>query len=195
MLKDIQAEDLKIGMYVILPLAWHEHPFLKNHFLITSSKEIDQIRQTGLKALKIDLAKSKAMAEPPVSKESKFEETPKTNHVVVPDELRQVIHNKAIPPEEKARLIQRHSITMMSNLLANPTADTIKQAKQGITEVVDLILTDDDTPSNSLRLHRTIIILIPICQRRRVGHIPCQGIFQKFFGPQHARPGRWLLPP
>jgi HD-GYP domain-containing protein (c-di-GMP phosphodiesterase class II) len=152
MLKDIKAEDLKIGMYVILPLAWHEHPFLKNHFLITSSKEIDQIRQTGLKVLKIDLAKSKTMAEPPVSKEPKFEETPKTNHVIVPDDLRHVIHNKAIPPEEKARLIQRHSITMMSNLLANPTADTIKQAKQGITEVVDLILTDDDTTFQLLKI-------------------------------------------
>jgi len=145
MLKDVRVADLKIGMYVILPLAWHEHPFLKNHFLVTSPKEIDQIGQLGVRVVKIDTAKSRVSAKPPVSEEPKPPNPETTNSGVVPQELREVIRDKNLPPEEKARLVQRHSITMMSNLLENPTADTIRQAKQGISEVVDLILADAET--------------------------------------------------
>jgi HD-GYP domain-containing protein (c-di-GMP phosphodiesterase class II) len=152
MLKEIKAADLKIGMHVILPLAWHKHPFLKNHFLISSRKEIDQIRQLGVKSLKIDLSKSRVLADPPVPEEPKPEKTQETHQLIVPDELRAAIHNKNIPPAEKARLVQQHSITMMSNLLANPTTDTIRQAKQGITEVVDMILTDDETTFQLLKI-------------------------------------------
>jgi HD-GYP domain-containing protein (c-di-GMP phosphodiesterase class II) len=145
MLKDVRVADLKIGMYVILPVAWHEHPFLKNHFLVTSSKELSQIGQLGVKVVKIDTAKSRVVAELPVFEEPKSPNPEIMNDGVVPHELREVIHDKNLPPEEKARLVQRHSITMMSNLLENPTADTIRQTKQGISEVVDLILTDAET--------------------------------------------------
>ena len=41
--------DLQVGMYVMLPLSWHEHPFLTNHFLIESEKDIQKIRELGLK--------------------------------------------------------------------------------------------------------------------------------------------------
>ena len=150
MIKDIKVEDIKIGMYVILPLAWHEHPFLKNHFLVTSLKEISQIKQTGVKELKIDLAKSKVMdATPP--KEPPLPAA-QPSHVVVPNELHEAIHDKKLPPEQKAKLVQQHSITMMSNLLENPTTETIKEAKQGVSEVVDLILTDDETTFNLLKI-------------------------------------------
>ena len=36
MLKKIEISALGIGMYVVLPLAWYEHTFLKNHFKIVS---------------------------------------------------------------------------------------------------------------------------------------------------------------
>lgn len=150
MIKDIKVDDIKIGMYVILPLAWHEHPFLKNHFLVTSMKEIAQIRQTGVKDLKVDLSKSKAIAAPPKEPPPAPEVQP--SHVVVPNELREAIHDKTLPAEEKAKLVQQHSITMMSNLLENPTAETIKEAKQGVSEVVDLILTDDETTFQLLKI-------------------------------------------
>jgi HD-GYP domain-containing protein (c-di-GMP phosphodiesterase class II) len=47
-LKRIQADDLKIGMYVIMPTSWDAHPFLKNKFCLTSKTQIDKIRGAGL---------------------------------------------------------------------------------------------------------------------------------------------------
>lgn len=38
MQKTINTDNLKIGMYVILPLSWYQHPFVKNEFLIKSKK-------------------------------------------------------------------------------------------------------------------------------------------------------------
>jgi HD-GYP domain-containing protein (c-di-GMP phosphodiesterase class II) len=150
MIKDIKVDDIKIGMYVILPLAWHEHPFLKNHFLVTSLKEIAQIKQTGVRDLKVDLAKSKAMEAPPLKEPPPVEVKP--SHIVVPSELSEAIHDMKLPAEQKAKLVQQHSITMMSNLLENPTAETITEAKKGVSEVVDLILTDDETTFQLLKI-------------------------------------------
>ena len=48
-LKCVTSDELKTGMYVILPLAWHRHPFLKSHFLIESDAEIKKIRELGIK--------------------------------------------------------------------------------------------------------------------------------------------------
>jgi len=49
MQKKISPTELELGMYVILPVAWHEHDFLKNQFLIDSEKQIKKIRELGLK--------------------------------------------------------------------------------------------------------------------------------------------------
>lgn len=58
-LQPITPAELKIGMYVILPLAWHKHPFLKNHFLIQSEAEIHKIRDLGTNGIQIDLSQSR----------------------------------------------------------------------------------------------------------------------------------------
>ena len=196
----IAPADLKIGMYVILPVAWYKHPFLKNHFFIKSEKEIHKIKALGLKRIQIDLSKchpidafsagetpglsgsehqkpaqSVVMEElitvvhdrslPPENKSrlvrrhsipimKKLPESPtaqnisehqKTAQSVVMEDLITVVHDRSLPPENKSRLVRQHSITMMKILLESPTAQNIKEARRGISEVVDLILTDDDT--------------------------------------------------
>lgn len=143
----ITPAQLKIGMYVILPLAWHEHPFLKNHFLIESEKEIERIRELGVKGIRIDPLKSRCAEtphggepQPPSERERQVSE-----QKVLTDDLIATIHDESLPPEKKSRLIRQHSITMMKGLLENPTSQNIKEAQKGITEVVNLILIDDDT--------------------------------------------------
>jgi hypothetical protein len=34
--KKIDAGDLQVGMYVIMPTSWGGHPFMKNKFQLTS---------------------------------------------------------------------------------------------------------------------------------------------------------------
>jgi hypothetical protein len=58
-LQSVTPDELKIGMYVILPLSWHQHPFLKNYFLIQSAAEIHKIKELGTQGIQIDLSKSR----------------------------------------------------------------------------------------------------------------------------------------
>jgi hypothetical protein len=50
----IPVSELKIGTYILLDLAWHEHPFLKNQFAISSKDEIKKIAELGLKTVQFD---------------------------------------------------------------------------------------------------------------------------------------------
>jgi HD-GYP domain-containing protein (c-di-GMP phosphodiesterase class II) len=65
--------------------------------------------------------------------------------IVVPDGLRKAIYDKELPIREKARVVQKHSVTMIRNLLNDPSAENIREVKKGIAEVVDLILSVNDT--------------------------------------------------
>lgn len=146
-LQVIKPAELKMGMYVVLPLAWHQHPFLKNNFLIQSETEIDKINEFGLKEITIDPSKSRLVEAPSAEKPRGASGSGQqmTRPPVVTEELISVIHDKSLPPENKSRLVRQHSITMMKALLENPTAQNIKEAQKGISEVVSLILTDDET--------------------------------------------------
>jgi HD-GYP domain-containing protein (c-di-GMP phosphodiesterase class II) len=146
-LQSITPDELKIGMYVILPLSWHEHPFLKNHFLIQSEAEIHKIKELVTKGIQIDLSKSRPVETPSVGKSqaSSASEQQKAAQKVVTDDLIATVHDASLPPREKSQLVRQHSITMMKGLLENPTAQNIREAQKGISEVVNLILTDDNT--------------------------------------------------
>ncbi|MCX5820420.1 MAG: HD-GYP domain-containing protein [Deltaproteobacteria bacterium] len=146
-LRSVTPAELKIGMYVILPLAWHEHPFLKSHFLIQSEAEISKIRELGIKGIQIDLSKSRpveiASAGEPQAPSASEQQKPEQK--VVTDDLIATIHDESLPPRKKSRLVRQHSIAMMKSLLENPNTQNMKEAQKGISELVSLILTDDDT--------------------------------------------------
>jgi len=145
MQKTVRTENLEIGMYVILPVSWLSHPFVKNEFLIKSKDQIKKIYNYGLKEIIVDTKRS-TLAEQKEKLDTKTEQPAKAlSRSIVPDELMEAIHNANLPPLEKAKAVQAHSITLVSNLLENPTAENIRDAKKGIAEVVDLILADDKT--------------------------------------------------
>ena len=57
----------------------------------------------------------------------------------------EVIHDRKLDPEKKATLVREHSFTMMQRLLEQPTAENLKEVKKGTSEIVDLILRDNET--------------------------------------------------
>ena len=146
-LKRVAHHELKIGMYVILPLAWHQHPFLKSHFLIESDTEIRKIKELGVKGIQVDLAKSRIVETPSAVVRRRLPVEPGKHKpaqaVVATDDLINTIHDKSLTRENKSRLVREYSISMMKNMLENPTAQNITEAKKGISEMVSLILTDD----------------------------------------------------
>jgi HD-GYP domain-containing protein (c-di-GMP phosphodiesterase class II) len=144
--KNIIIDDLKVGMYVILPTSWFKHPFAKNEFSIKGRDQIRKIRACGFKEVIIDTEKSKVAEAERNPSTPQSEGTVKTQPpTIVPNELREAIHDKKLPAQEKAKAVQKHSMLMISNLLENPSAENIRDVKKGVAEVVDLILTDDDT--------------------------------------------------
>jgi HD-GYP domain-containing protein (c-di-GMP phosphodiesterase class II) len=149
-IKLIPAHDLKVGMYVLLELAWYEHPFIKNQFLVSSEDEIKKIKSLGLKTIKVDFEKSQIHdleippAVPPIKEV--INEVPVVQaEPIVSQEFLTIIHDKTLAPQQRADLVQQHSMSMMKNLLERPTADNIQELKKGASEIVDLILRDDET--------------------------------------------------
>ncbi len=66
---------------------------------------------------------------------------------IASDKLREAIHDRSLPAPEKSRIVRDNAMTMMNSLLEQPTSKNIRTAKEAITEIVELILTDDDATS------------------------------------------------
>lgn len=147
MIKTIKTQELKVGMYVILPQSWFEHPFLRNQFKIRSEEQITKIINSGINEVKIDTSKSHVVGDKSISHDdqpllpSKKWEPEK----LISKELRNAINDESLPSQEKGKVVYNYSIEMMNKLLDNPTVQNIREGKKVISEVVDLILSDDET--------------------------------------------------
>jgi HD-GYP domain-containing protein (c-di-GMP phosphodiesterase class II) len=151
MIKTFKTQEVKVGMYVVLPRSWFAHPFLKNEFLISSPGQIAKIIEAGIREVAIDTAKSRLPVEKPGENTSvEAEQTPP--QPIIPPDLMEAIANKNMPPEKKAKAIHDHSIVMIQRLMENPSSESIKEAKKGIFAVVDAILADDKTNKELLML-------------------------------------------
>ncbi len=138
-------------MYVILPLSWMSHSFIKNKFLITSRSQIEKIIKSDLKEVNIDTSLGKDLADKIVPDEI----SPLVSNAVqkvVPEVLREMIRDPNLAPEKKAHAVQHHSREMMKNLLESPSADNIGEVMTTISEIVDLIVTDDETNRHLLNI-------------------------------------------
>lgn len=140
MLEKIRTEKLRVGMYVILPLSWFTHPFFKNRFSITSEKQIRQMLDCGITEVTVDLSRSTVFEDNEPADRIEGERVPTS---IVPDELREAINDNKLSLPEKAKAVHKHSIRMIKRLMEAPTAENIGEAKKGIYDVVDLILSDD----------------------------------------------------
>jgi len=156
MLKTIKAHDLGIGMYVILTQGWFKHPFLKNKFKINSEKQIKEIIDCGIVNVVIDTDKSSQTVENvgtitdnDINLPIREKWEPKK---LIPKEFRDIINDKNFPPKEKAKFVYKSSIDIMNKLLSRPTAQNIKEFKEGVSDMVDLILADNITSQYLLNI-------------------------------------------
>ena len=147
MLKKIKIGQMRVGMYVNLPFAWYKHSFFKNKFTITSEAQITKIKEIGLSEITIDTDRGHDVSEVPTTVCTQQKE-PEIQ--MVPDKLLEAIHDRKLPAPEKAVIIHEQATEMMQRLLNNPSASNIQAVKKGVTEVVDLILQDDDTAKHLL---------------------------------------------
>jgi HD-GYP domain-containing protein (c-di-GMP phosphodiesterase class II) len=142
MIKKVNVKDLQKGMYVILPNSWFAHPFLKNEFVVESQSQINKLIKAGIKEINIKVVETKT------EKEEVFKKTPSAiprQVSILSPELQEVLADRKMMSEEKAKRVHQESIIMMNRLMDKPTAENIKEAKKGVAEIVDLILTNDST--------------------------------------------------
>ncbi|MCP3671130.1 MAG: DUF3391 domain-containing protein [Gammaproteobacteria bacterium] len=164
MIKSIQVNELQIGMYIIIPGTWMDHPFTRSQFRIKNQKQIRMMQEHGLYQLKVDLSKSNlpkdypateaAVPEPPdkpeqVAVEPQAKWNPET---LVPAALMDAITDKKMNPATKAKAVYKNSLDMMTRLLESPKADNIHAGKDAIKSITNLILSDDNTAYNMLRI-------------------------------------------
>lgn len=155
MLYKIDIKKIKIGMYVVLPHSWLEHPFLFNSFLIKSDSEIDKLHKSGVKEIQIDSSRSKAAVEiqtithPPKATVPPIEWKSDKN---MSQELRDIIHDFSMPPPQKALAVYQNTQKIIEGVFADPKAETIINFKEVVSDIVDLILTDEETSANMLRI-------------------------------------------
>jgi hypothetical protein len=55
---EIPLSEVKVGMYVRLPLSWWKHPFLRNEFRLKSTQDLYFIKGLGLGTIRYDPEKS-----------------------------------------------------------------------------------------------------------------------------------------
>ncbi len=151
----IKTQDLTLGMYVMLPVSWFKHPFLKNEFIIRSQDQIDKIIDHGITEIVIDTDKG----EPDIASQNAGTVNPANTppktwapDKLIPPQLREAVHNKTLPPEKKSRIVYESSRVLVERLLEDPKAENIQEAKKGISEIVDLILAEDSTSRELLKL-------------------------------------------
>jgi HD-GYP domain-containing protein (c-di-GMP phosphodiesterase class II) len=144
-LKKIAVRDLKVGMYVHMPISWDAHPFLRNKFLLSSPLEIKKIIDYGITELLIDPNKSQSSGEPAGDAVKTRGEPVKPKSSVAPEKLREAIRDSSLPAPEKSRIVRDNTMVMMDNLLRAPTKENIQETKETIGELVEMILADDET--------------------------------------------------
>jgi len=154
MIKTIKINELKLGMYINLPSAWHAHPFLRNSFTITAKEQIKKLIDYGITEVQID--ETKGLTPGTVITEIREPEKNFSNETkdvkVISEQLKDLLSDKKMEPEKRAEVIQHHSVDMMKSLWQNPTGEKIEDFKKGVVSVVDVILSDDATNSHLLNL-------------------------------------------
>jgi HD-GYP domain-containing protein (c-di-GMP phosphodiesterase class II) len=153
----INATDLKIGMYIIIPRSWFNHPFLKNNFIIESREQINKIIESGIKEVHFDPAKGLPVHDldsmshgeklMPVAPPEKWEP-----EKLVPDELREAIYDKSLTPSSRATTVYKYSVVLMKRMFDDPKAENIKTVKGVICDIVDSIISDNATAENMLMI-------------------------------------------
>ncbi|MEH6472956.1 MAG: HD-GYP domain-containing protein [Halopseudomonas sp.] len=163
----LTPDKLCLGMYVVLPTGWLDHPFLLNQFLVKSDSQLKKLKNCDLNTINVDLNQSKLPAnwgrettDLPHPQDPKGPEDPKDSdelpdwnpETLIPDELLEALHDSKMEPKARSQAVYSHSRGLMTRLLESPTAENLKASKKVIGSITALILSDDQTASNMLRI-------------------------------------------
>ena len=164
--RTLEVKDLQVGMFVELPQSWLSHDFLTSQFKIKNTTDLARLRKQGLKSVTVDLARSDPLpttADPAPAQDEPTRTAPQdpkmgevparwSSDKLMTDDLRNLLADQGMPPEQKSQAIYRHSVSMMEQLLEFPTTENIRASKEAIYDLSDTVLREQDTAHNLLRI-------------------------------------------
>lgn len=139
-------------MYVILD-SWLGHPFLKSQFVIESNSQLKQLEEYA-EYVKVDPARSVKFEQSKNPEPARRADSRSGWHSedIVPVEFRNVLKDKNLEPGKKAAAVKKYSLKMMEKLTETPSADNIKEVKSVVYDVVDMILDEQETADQLIRI-------------------------------------------
>ena len=70
----------------------------------------------------------------------------------MPPPLVKAFKDKKMEPSDRAKVVNDYSMEMMKNIIENPTAENITASKEGIAEIVDVIMNENETCDNLAKI-------------------------------------------
>jgi len=146
----VAVNQLQVGNFIRLPVAWKDHPFLFNSFRLKQEAQIQLIRNLGINHVFVDLERSDM---PPLPADTLPE--PQPLHKL--DSLREAMDKEKLEKIEQLKKMRRElhkteqsfnrSISMMRNLitkLRSRPLNAINDAKDLVQDITKQLLESDN---------------------------------------------------
>ncbi len=148
MFKKVKKQDLRIGMFVILPPGFMQHKFQKHQLLIENEELLENMLRLGLDDYTVDVTRSPYFKVREIEKKEEHIYVPEdwdATRELIPYQLKEVIRDKKIEPQKKAGIVYTTSVKIMEKLMDSPTTENIRQYKDGVNDMVSMILGEPAT--------------------------------------------------
>jgi putative nucleotidyltransferase with HDIG domain len=148
----IAVSELKVGVYVSLPISWKDHPFLFSKFKITSKTQIELIKSLGVKDVFYDPERSDIQ---PVTTDNPSDPEPFDQASL--DTIKQDMLDYKSERIDKQQKLKRNikrtekqferSVSMMHSMVAKIASrplNAVNEAKDLISNLTNLLLDEDN---------------------------------------------------
>lgn len=144
MLARVHTRDLRVGMYIEMPMAWWAHPFPRSRFRISSTKLLRQVQEFHDGEVGVDWDRSiisdSAEDEPEEQAPAAAPATPRPEPA--PIVVRRVDSLLARPEptySERARNIHGAARLIVESFLEAPSWSNIRAAKEAVGHIVEVV--------------------------------------------------------
>ncbi|WP_434929940.1 HD-GYP domain-containing protein [Shewanella sp. HL-SH5] len=148
----IAVSELKVGVYVSLPVSWKDHPFLFSKFKITSKTQIELIKSLGVKDVFYDPERSDIQ---PVTTDnpSDLEAVDEASLDTIKQDMLDYKSERIDKQQKLKRNIKKtekqfeRSVSMMHSMVAKIASrplNSVSEAKDLISNLTNLLLDEDN---------------------------------------------------
>ena len=163
--KLVDVNKLKIGMYVRLRAGWIQGTDLSKEFFITDPRQLHQLQNLPLRYDKVYVDTDKQWVPTHVDDLSYEAQNPDTevteqqsdrftvqDRKKIMETVKSAASDPAMEPSKKASAVYHSVKNLMQELFECPTADFIKDTKEVVGSLVDMVLEDDEAANALIKV-------------------------------------------